>query len=94
MKFVAVEFIPNGDTQTQQAIFATNDDDLSNVTLNGLIIAVDGFAKEFSDWGSAPKFNLSIADEGASESKECLTLPGAGLAKPEANVAGFNEENS
>ena len=92
VKFVAVEFIPNGDTEIQKAIFATNDDDLSNVTLNGLIVAVDGFAKQFSDWGSALKLNLSIADEGADESVECLTLPGAGLAEPEAGIAGFNEQ--
>lgn len=92
VKFVAVEFIPNGETDSQEAVFATNDDDLSNSTLNGLIVAVDGFAKQFSDWGSAPKLNMSIADEGANESIECLTLPGAGLADQEAGVAGFDEE--
>lgn len=92
VKFVAVEFIPNGDTATQKAVFATNDDDLSNASLNGLIVAVDGFAKEFSDWGSAPKLNMSIADKGAKESLECLSLPGAGLADQEAGIEGFNEE--
>lgn len=91
VKFVAVEFIPNGDTASQKAVFATNDDDLANATLNGLIVAVDGFAKEFSDWGSAPKLNMSIADKGANESLECLGLPGAGLADQEAGVEGFDE---
>lgn len=91
VRFVAVEFIPNGDSQTQTAVFATNDDDLSNVTLNGLIVPVDGFAKQFSDWGVAPKLNLSITDAGAKEAIECLNLPGAGIAQPEAAITGFDE---
>lgn len=91
VRFVAVEFMPNGDSQTQTAVFATNDDDLSNVSLNGLIVPVDGFAKQFSSWGSSAKFNLSIADDGAKEAIECLGLPGAGLAQPEAGLEGFDE---
>lgn len=91
VKFVSVEFRPNGDTENLTAVFATNDDDLSNVTLNGLIIPVDGFAKEFTDLGVATKLDLSIADKGAKESIECLSLPGAGLADQEAGLQDFDQ---
>ena len=75
VKFVSIEFTPDGETEPQIAIFATNDDDLSDDMADGLIIPVDGFAKNFSDWGqSADKFNVSSVDKGASESKECIGL--------------------
>lgn len=73
VKFIALEFTPKGDTDVQVAIFGTNDNDLSDDIFDGLIIPVDGFAKEFSDWGQG-RFDLSIADKGATESKECLAL--------------------
>lgn len=74
VKFIAVEFIPNGLSDAEVAIFATNDDNLADEELNGLILAADGFAKEFSDWGSPEKLGLSIASKGAKESEECLAL--------------------
>jgi hypothetical protein len=82
VRFVAVEFVPDGLSDPEVAVFATNDDDLSDISLNGLIIPVDGFAKEFSDWGEAPNLELSIADKGATESVECLSLTGYKLADP------------
>jgi hypothetical protein len=91
VKFIAVEFIPDGLSDPEIAVFGTNDDDISDISLNGLIISVDGFAKEFSDWGDAPNIGLSIADEGAEESKECLSLPGYKLADPPATPSGFDE---
>ena len=91
VKFVAVEFIPGGLSDPEVAVFGTNDDDIGDISLNGLIIAVDGFAKEFSDWGDAPGIGLSITDEGAEESKECLSLSGYKLADPPATPSGFDE---
>ena len=91
VRFVAVEFVPDGLSDPEVAVFATNDDDLSDISLDGLIIAVDGFAKEFSDWGEALNLELSIADEGAKESKECLSLTGYKLADPPATPSGFDE---
>lgn len=91
VKFVAVEFTPNGLKEPEIAVFGTNDDDLSDIKLNGLIIAVDGFAKEFSDWGDAPNIGLSITDNGAKEAKECLGLPGYKLADPPATPSSFDE---
>lgn len=90
VKFVAVEFVPDGLSDPEVAVFATNDDDLSDISLNGLIISVDGFAKEFSDWGEAPNLGLSVVDEGARESKECLSLPGYKLA----DAPGSSESSS
>lgn len=74
VKFVSVEFTPNGETDPQIALFATNDDDLNDGVVNGLIVPADGFAKNFSDWGENDKFNVSSADKGATESKECIDL--------------------
>jgi hypothetical protein len=74
VRFVAVEFVPNGLSDAEVAIFATNDDNLADEELNGLIFAADGFAQEFSDWGSPEKLGLSIASEGARDSEECLAL--------------------
>jgi hypothetical protein len=90
VKFVAVEFVPNGLSEPEVAVFGTNDDDISDVQLNGLIIAVDGFAKEFSDWGDAPNIGLSIGDEGAQEAVECLDLPGYKLADPPVSPSAFD----
>jgi hypothetical protein len=91
VKFVAVEFIPDGLSDPEVAVFGTNDDDIGDISLNGLIISVDGFAKEFSDWGDAPGIGLSITDDGAQESKECLSLSGYKLADPPATPSGFDE---
>jgi hypothetical protein len=74
VRFVAVEFIPNGLSDPEVAIFATNDDNLADEELNGVIFAADGFAQEFSDWGSPETLGLSIASKGAKESEECLAL--------------------
>ena len=74
VRFVAVEFIPNGLSDAEVAIFATNDDNLADDELNGVIFAADGFAREFSDWGSPETLGLSIASKGAKESEECLSL--------------------
>jgi hypothetical protein len=91
VKFVAVEFVPDGLSDPEVAVFATNDDDLGDLSLNGLIISVDAFAKNFSDWGDAPNLELSIADEGVEESKECLGLPGFKLSDGPATPDGFDE---
>ena len=74
VKFIALEFTPTGETTSQIAIFGTNDDDLSDDIINGLVIPVDGFAKEFSDWGQSAQVDLSVSDQGVAESKECLAL--------------------
>lgn len=74
VRFITLEFVPNGETDVQTALFATNDDNLADNAINGLIIPVDGFALEFSDWGDAKNLDLSINDRGAAESKECLGL--------------------
>lgn len=74
VRFITLEFVPNGETDVQTALFATNDDNLADKTINGLIIPVDGFALEFSDWGDAKNLELSLSDRGAAESKECLGL--------------------
>jgi hypothetical protein len=76
VRFVAVEFIPNGLSDAEVAIFATNDDNLADEELNGVIFAADGFAQEFSDWGSPETLGLSSASKGARESEECLALLG------------------
>jgi hypothetical protein len=91
IKFVAVEFVLDGVAGPQVAVFATNDSELSDNKLDGLILAADGFAREFSTWGDAIDTEFSIADAGAMESKDCLYLPGAALAEPVAAEAGFDE---
>lgn len=44
----------------------------------GLTYSVDGFAKEFSDWGDGGKTDadLSMSDDGAEESKDCVRASG------------------
>ena len=91
IKFVAVEFVLDGVAGGQVAVFATNDSDLGDRELDGLIIAADGFAREFSSWGNAIDTDFSIADAGAKESEDYLYLPGAALAEPVAAEAGFDE---
>ena len=46
----------------------------------GLTYSVDGYAKEFSDWGDGGKTDaaLSMSDDGADESKTCVELSGSG----------------
>jgi hypothetical protein len=41
----------------------------------GLIFAVDGFAKEFSDWGhgDTTDANITQSSDGAAEAKECAS---------------------
>jgi hypothetical protein len=41
----------------------------------GLIFAVDGFAKEFSDWGhgDTTDANITASSDGVSEAKECAS---------------------
>ncbi len=74
VRFITLEFIPNGESDSQTALFATNDDNLSDDVINGLIIPVDGFALEFSDWGEAKNLDISSSDKGAAESRNCLGL--------------------
>lgn len=91
VKFVAVEFIPNGSSTKEVAVFGTNDDDLNDGSLDGLIIAADGFAKQFSTWGESTNFDLSIADAGAQESRDCLSLPGYKIGGLDAKELGFDQ---
>jgi hypothetical protein len=72
VKMVAIEFIPNGLSDAEIAVFATSDTNLSDDTVDGPIFAADGFAKNFSDWGDNPNLNLSTVTAGVSEAKECL----------------------
>jgi hypothetical protein len=72
VKMVAIEFIPNGLSDTEIAVFATSDSNLNDESVDGLIIPADAFAKNFSDWGVNPNLNLSTATAGVSEAKECL----------------------
>lgn len=46
----------------------------------GLTYSVDGYAKEFSDWGDGGKTdaNFSMSDDGAEESKDCVRQSGSG----------------
>jgi hypothetical protein len=69
---VAIEFIPNGLSDAEIAVFATSDTNLSDDTVDGPIFAADGFAKNFSDWGDNSNLNLSTVTAGVSEAKECL----------------------
>ena len=91
VKFVAVEFIPNGSSTKEVAVFGTNDDDMNDGSLDGLINAADGFAKNFSTWGESTNFQLSIADDGARESIECLSLPGYKIGGIDAEELGFDQ---
>ena len=56
----------NGDI----GVWATNSLDGS-----GLILAVDGLAKEFSDWkhGDTTDANITLSSDGVSEARECAT---------------------
>jgi hypothetical protein len=74
VKMVALEFIPNGTTSKEIAVFATNDNNLNDDSVDGLIFPADGFAKNFSDWGENPNLNLSAVTSGVSEAKDCLSL--------------------
>lgn len=92
VKFVAVEFTPNGSNTQEVAVFGTNDNNLDDGKLDGLIIAADGFAKEFTTWGESTSIKLSIADRGAKESIECLSLPGFEAGGLKAEESGIDEE--
>jgi hypothetical protein len=52
------------------AVWATN-----SVDGTGLIFAVDGLAKEFSDWGHGDETdaNITQSSDGVSEAKECAS---------------------
>jgi hypothetical protein len=91
LTFVAVEFIPNGTSDPQIAVFATNDDDISDQSPNGLTFSVDAFATGFSDWGEMPDAEFSMSSRGAREAKDCISLPGASLAEPPPAPSGFDE---
>ena len=91
VKFVAVEFVPNGQSEKYVALFATNDDNLADTKNTGLIVAVDGFAKEFSGIGEALDLDVSITDRGAQEAIKCLTLPGSGLVSQTTGADSFDE---
>ncbi len=92
VKFVAVEFTPNGSNTQETAVFGTNDNNLDDGKLDGLIIAADGFAKGFTTWGESTSINLSIADKGAKESIECLSLPGYKSGGLKAEEVGIDQE--
>jgi hypothetical protein len=89
--FVAVEFIPNGTSDPQIAVFATDDDDISDQSGNGLTFSVDSFATGFSDWGELPDAEFSMSSRGAREAKDCISLPKASLAEPPPTASGFDE---
>lgn len=91
VKFVAVEFIPNGQSETYVALFATNDDNLADTKNTGLVVAVDGFAKEFSGIGESLDLGVSSTDRGAQEAIQCLSLPGSGLVSQTAGASSFDE---
>ena len=92
LTFIAVEFIPNGTSDEIVAVFATNDSDISDSKLDGLIIAVDGFAKNFSNWGTPLDVDISLADRGALDAKECVSLPGMTLAPLPGGPSSFDED--
>lgn len=60
---------PGLEGENDIATFATNKLDYS-----GLTFSADYVAKEFSDWplGSTTKFNISMSNDGAQESKDCV----------------------
>jgi hypothetical protein len=91
VKFVAVEFTPSGSSTKEIAVFGTNDNNLDDGKLDGLIIAADGFAKNFTTWGESTNVDLSIADDGARESIECLSLPGYKIGGIDAEELGFDQ---
>lgn len=61
---------PGVDGDSQIATWASNGLDAST----GLILSVDGFAKEFSDWpdGSKTDAGTSQSDDGVAEAKACV----------------------
>jgi hypothetical protein len=64
--FVGVRFSATG-VGDQTMVFATN----SLTRGGGLIMAVDGFAQQFTDWGKAQDINA--ADRGVDIVKDCLS---------------------
>lgn len=67
--FVAMKFTAPG-VGTEVGVWASN----SLKPGGGLIMSVDGFATEFTDWpdGGETSANLSINDDGASAAVDCL----------------------
>ena len=59
---------PSIKDRREVGVWATN-----SKTGNGLIFAVDGMAKEFSDWGAGDKTDAQIDQtaDGVDEAKEC-----------------------
>lgn len=72
VRMVALEFTPNGFSKSEIAVFATNDSNLNDEKVDGLIFPADGFAKNFSNWGENSNLNLSTVTSGVSQAKECL----------------------
>jgi len=72
--FVAAEIDGAGGLEGtgEIGVWATNADPSRGPS--GSIFSVDGFAKEFSDWGdgSTTDATLSMSDDGAQEAVECL----------------------
>ncbi|WP_162419019.1 hypothetical protein [Cyclobacterium roseum] len=60
---------PGLEGESDIATFATN-----KLDSNGLTFSVNSIAEEFSDWppGSRTGFNLSMNDDGAKESRDCV----------------------
>ncbi len=66
--FVSARLIGPGLDGSDTATWATN-----RIKSIGLIFSVDGFAKEFSDWGDGGQTDahLSMNNDGAAESRRC-----------------------
>lgn len=62
--FVAARIEGPGMDAGSVGVWATNSTDG-----NGSVFAVDGFAREFSDWGAGP--SMSLGDDGAQEARDC-----------------------
>lgn len=64
MWMVAIELNGPG-LDGEKGVWTTN-----RLEEQGLVFAVDGIAKEFSDWGDGGPF--SVVDDGVAEAKHCL----------------------
>jgi hypothetical protein len=68
--YIAARFTAPG-VDEQTGVWASN----SLTPGQGIILAVDGFAKEFTDWGDADKTDagMTSADKGAKKAEDCLS---------------------